>query len=866
MLISLINNIAFLIALVATGQIVVSRFPQKTLSRHVLLGLLFGSVALLGMANPLDFSPGVIFDGRSIVLAVAGVVGGVVTAAIAAGMAALYRYQLGGVGAPVGIFIVLMSALLGVLARQWWQKRSAPPHPGHYLALGVVVQLMQLAAFTQVPNRAGYPFIEQAWWLLLLLYPFATMLLCLIFRDYEQQQMDKAALQSVKDAVIAEERASMQRFHAYFDHSIVGLAITSLEKGWIEVNDALCTTLGYSRAELNCMTWAELTYPEDLAADLAQYNRMLAGEINSYEMDKRFIHKQGHLIFTHLAVSHVRKVDGSLDYVVAMVEDITKRKQAEKALRESEKRLSTLLDMSKVHMWAFDGTQYTYMNRQWSDFTGQDPNAPMTMARWTSVVHPDDLPASSEVWAKHWESKTEHENFFRLKRHDGEYRDFVCRAAPIFAESGEFLYFQGVNFDITERKATEVELEKYRHHLEEIVVSRTEELVKAKVAAETANVAKSAFLANMSHEIRTPLNAITGMANLLRRSGLGPQQTDKLDKIENASNHLLTVINDILDISKIEAGKLVLEDTAVDIETIAGNVQSMLLERAQTKGLALVLEIPPLPSHLCGDPMRLQQALINYVANAIKFSTAGSINLSVRVVEEDAASMLLHFEVQDAGIGILPEARARLFSIFEQADNSTTRQYGGSGLGLAITRRLAELMGGSTGFESTPGLGSTFWFTARLRKDQGTATAQPASLPAGKAEQMLTRDFKGCRVLLVEDEPINREIATMFLEDAGLSVETAEDGDIAVDMAARNEYALILMDMQLPTLDGVAATQLIRASVTGKQVPVVAMTANAFAEDRQRCLNAGMNDFIAKPFVPDELYAMILKWLVRAHR
>ena len=228
--------------------------------------------------------------------------------------------------------------------------------------------------------------------------------------------------------------------------------------------------------------------------------------------------------------------------------------------------------------------------------------------------------------------------------------------------------------------------------------------------------------------------------------------------------------------------------------------------------------------------------------------------------------MLLHFEVQDAGIGILPEARSQLFSIFEQADNSTTRQYGGSGLGLAITRRLAELMGGKAGFESTPGVGSTFWFTAQLRKDADAATAQPASLPAGKAEQVLTRDFKGCRVLLVEDEPINREIATMFLEDVGLSVDAAEDGDVAVDMAAGKEYALILMDMQLPTLDGVTATHLIRASATGKQVPIVAMTANAFAEDRQRCLDASMNDFIAKPFVPNELFAMILKWLVRERR
>lgn len=227
--INLLNNIAFLIALVAAGQIVIARFHKRTSGRQMLLGLLFGSVALLGMANPVTFVPGLIFDGRSIVLAVAGVVGGGWAAAIAAGMAAFYRYQLGGIGAPVGVMVVLQSALLGVLARQWWLRRRDPPQPVHYLLLGVAVQIAQLAAFTLVPNRAGFPFIEQAWWVLLLFYPLATMLLCLIFQNYEQQLVDRESLQNAQDAVAAEERASMRRFHAYFDHAIVGLAITSLD-------------------------------------------------------------------------------------------------------------------------------------------------------------------------------------------------------------------------------------------------------------------------------------------------------------------------------------------------------------------------------------------------------------------------------------------------------------------------------------------------------------------------------------------------------------------------------------------------------------------------------------------------------------
>jgi len=239
----LINNIAFLIALVAIGQIVLTRVFDKPQHRQVLLGALFGSVVLLGMANPLTFATGIIFDGRSIVLAVAGVVGGGVTAAIAAALAAVYRYQLGGNGAPVGIAVILISALLGVSARHWWQQRDRAPRPIDYLGLGIVVQLFQLAAFKQLPNQAGGAFIEQAWWVLLFCYPPTTMLLCMMFRNVEQHVIDRAAMQRAQDERVAHELASTQRFHAYFDQSIVGLAITSPEKGWIEVNDALCTTL-----------------------------------------------------------------------------------------------------------------------------------------------------------------------------------------------------------------------------------------------------------------------------------------------------------------------------------------------------------------------------------------------------------------------------------------------------------------------------------------------------------------------------------------------------------------------------------------------------------------------------------------------
>jgi two-component system sensor histidine kinase/response regulator len=1119
MLINLINNIAFLVALVAAGQLVISRFHKFSLNRQLLLGLLFGGVALLGMANPVNFAPGVFFDGRSIVLTVAGVVGGGMTAAIAAGMAAVYRYQLGGSGAPIGLMVILLSALLGALARHLWLRRSSPPHPIHYLALGVVVQLMQLAAFTQVPNRAGYAFIEQAWWVLLLFYPLATMLMCQIFHNYEQQLVGREAVQAAQNAVIAEERASMERFHAYFDHSIVGLAITSLEKGWIEVNDALCTTLGYTRDELTCKTWTELTYPEDLAPDLAQFNRMLAGEINSYAMDKRFIHKDGHLVYTRLAVSHVRKRDGSLDYVVAMVEDISERKQSQLELQQRDQYQRALLDNFPFAVWLKDTeSRFLAVNqgfaqlqgecnadeligkndfdiwpgelaegyqaddrvvlssgekksveeeiidadgaRKWFEtykapvfddagkvvgtvgfarditerhtaalameemsaalatsrdllrqvidtapirvfwkdrdchYLGCNPafardagkNAPaeliglddfaLSWAEQADLYRTDDRQVmesgqprldfeepqttpdgeiiwlrtskvplrdvagtitgvlglydditarkkveialtrerlfSSETinalpgvfylfdasgrfvrWNKHFNEITGYSDDELAMMHGPDFfsgldqeriaaameevfRDGTTSVEALFQNrqgqgipylfSGTRMvidgdaYLLGVGIDISERKQAEAELEQHRDHLEELVTNRTQELALAKEAAETANVAKSAFLANMSHEIRTPLNAITGMAHILRRSGLTPQQTDRLDKIEGAGKHLLEIINAVLDLSKIEAGKFTLDDAPVHIEALLGNITSMLGQKAKSKGLRLQIETVSLPHNLHGDATRLQQALLNYASNALKFTETGHITLRVKEELQTNTTATLRFEVEDSGIGIAPDALSKLFVAFEQADNTTTRKYGGTGLGLAITRKIAEVMGGTAGVSSTEGMGSTFWFTAVLRKGQHSVE-ETAKAGAVTAEQAIQRYHAGKRILLVEDEPTNREIAQMLLEEVGLKVDLAEDGREAVAKAGAASYAAILMDMQMPVLDGLDATRQIRQLPERETTPILAMTANAFVENKDQCFAAGMNDFIAKPVIPEVLYESLLKWL-----
>ncbi|MCA3179634.1 MAG: PAS domain S-box protein [Burkholderiaceae bacterium] len=626
-----------------------------------------------------------------------------------------------------------------------------------------------------------------------------------------------------------------QKF-ALDQHAIV--SVTDTEGRILYANEKFCALTGYTHEELvgtHHRIVSSGVHPPEFYATL--WRTIASGQVWHGEICNRS--KSGALHWVDASIVPLAGADGRPERYIAIRTDITERKRIESTLREQVRFWNELLDAIPVAIYFKDAQgRFLGMNRalEWLFDIDRRSAIGRTSAQVFSDGYADEhIERDRELLAR--PSRQSYEMEMPLP--DGTPRTLYYSKASMTDAGGAVTGMIGVIFDTTERKVLERRLE------------------DAKDAAEGANRAKSQFLANMSHEIRTPMNGIIGMTDLVLDTRLSAVQRDYVETVRQSADALMEIINDLLDLSKIEAGRLELESIDFELRELLDHLAKPIALSAQRKGLALRLELgAALPRIARGDPVRLRQVLVNLLGNAVKFTERGAVTLAVD--SRDAGPSLLgepralwlDCEVRDTGLGIPADKLDLIFDAFAQADSSTTRRFGGTGLGLAITRRIVEAMGGEIGVASMPGEGSRFRFSIRLL--EGMA---PADAPAASTGPRHAVPARALRVLLAEDNPVNQKLAQLMLQRLGHASVVAGNGEEAVALVAREPFDLVLMDMQMPVVDGIEATRRIRA--TGATLPIVAMTANAMEADRVRCIEAGMNGFLAKPVRGPELAAVI---------
>jgi len=607
------------------------------------------------------------------------------------------------------------------------------------------------------------------------------------------------------------------------EHSPIGTALVALDGHWLNANAVLRSLLGYSAEELSTLTFHELTHQPDLAADLEQMHALLDGALASYQIEKRFIRQGGERVWAEITVSLVRSADGAPQYFITNVQDISLRKAGDVERLRLMDRATLAAQAAQIGIWEWDlgSGALEWSPEMFALFHLDDPGHAIDFGMFISAVHEDDRVTLEKAVANSMIEGVLNTEF-RIRCAD-DIRILKVLGKVHRAADGAPNRMIGANWDITEPR-------------------------RLARRAEEANRAKSRFLAVMSHEIRTPMNGILGMAQAMLGDDLPAFQRERLKVIADCGESLLTILNDILDLSKVEAGKMELEATPFELDQLLSGVMATYAQTASDHGLTLDLDLGDAGGVYRGDPTRLRQVLANLVSNALKFTSHGSVQVAARQTVTGLA-----LSVTDTGLGMEAEVLSRIFKPFAQEDTSTTRRFGGTGLGLSIVRELAVLMQGDVTVESRPGVGSCFTLTLPLERlgevmDRQTGTSETRSVPTT------------LRVLAADDNATNQLVLQTLLGQLGVDVALVANGQEAVDAWRSQDWDMVLMDVQMPVMDGFAATRTIRQEEAGlkrPRTPVIALTANAMPHHEQECRDAGMDALVAKPIDVRVLIAAI---------
>jgi PAS domain S-box-containing protein len=614
------------------------------------------------------------------------------------------------------------------------------------------------------------------------------------------------------------------QFEAAMEHAAIGTALVAVDGRWLWSNKALRTLLGYEADELKSLTFQDLTHPDDLDADLGHVAALLQGRAPGYQMEKRYLRKGGGYVTSQLSVSLVRTAAGAPDYFISQIQDITDRKANEADREALTERLTLATRAGGIGVWEWDVPSGALI---WDAAMlglyelGADQ---VSLEAFFGSVHPQDVDRLRAELGRALAGEQTFDTEFRILGSRGEIRDLRALATVLLDEDGRPGRMIGTNWDITEKRRL---IEK----------------------AEAGSEAKSLFLASMSHEIRTPLNGVLGMAQALANGPLSASQRESLRVIEDSGQALLSILNDILDLTKVEAGKLELESIPFDLGALLHGVQDTFTAIAQEKDVDLQLSLGDAGGVYRGDPTRVRQVVANLVSNALKFTSAGYVRLDARL---DSGG--LDLTVSDTGIGVPEDLQERIFAVFSQADVSTTRAFGGTGLGLSICKQLTELMGGSILLKSRTGAGAAFTVSLPLERMAAErpspgADRAPPTLPAGQA-----------KVLVAEDNATNQLVLKAMLSHAGIHPHFVGDGQAAVEAWEREAWDVILMDVRMPVLDGISATRSIRRAEarSGRgRTYIIALTANAMAQHVEEYAEADMDDFVPKPIEVRTLFAAL---------